>query len=233
MAVISLTTKTCTKCGEAKQLAAFYKCKKIKDGLQGHCKSCDTASRAPYSERKKAQTAAWRAANQEHIKAKRASYYTANANKVKAKAKAWAKANPERLKVRRTIYYAANAERIKTQSAAWVKANLKRSNTNKGAWASAHPEINRTRNQNRRARKIAAGGRLSQGLAEKLFKSQRGLCPCCGSPLGTNYHLDHIVPLKLGGPNSDDNMQLLRQQCNNQKGAKHPVDFMQSRGFLL
>lgn len=46
-------------------------------------------------------------------------------------------------------------------------------------------------------------------------------------------HLDHIVPVAMGGPNIDENIQLLRQRCNNQKHSKHPVDFMQQRGFLL
>lgn len=35
------------------------------------------------------------------------------------------------------------------------------------------------------------------------------------------------------GTNTDDNIQLLRKLCNLQKSAKHPVDFMQQRGFLL
>lgn len=86
----------------------------------------------------------------------------------------------------------------------------------------------------RRSEAIAATGqRLSKGLREKLMASQRGLCVCCGEILGENAHLDHIMPIALGGSNTDDNMQLLRQRCNNQKHAKHPVDFMQSRGFLL
>jgi 5-methylcytosine-specific restriction endonuclease McrA len=87
--------------------------------------------------------------------------------------------------------------------------------------------------QNYRSRKRANGGTLSKGLAEKLFKLQQGKCPCCKQPLGRNYHLDHIVPTALGGSNSDDNMQLLRATCNHQKHAKHPIDFMQQRGFLL
>lgn len=41
------------------------------------------------------------------------------------------------------------------------------------------------------------------------------------------------MPLALGGANEDWNIQLLRQRCNNQKKAKHPVDFMQSKGYLL
>jgi 5-methylcytosine-specific restriction endonuclease McrA len=45
--------------------------------------------------------------------------------------------------------------------------------------------------------------------------------------------MDHIIPLALGGTNTDDNIQLLRAKCNKQKGAKHPIDFMQQRGFLL
>jgi len=39
--------------------------------------------------------------------------------------------------------------------------------------------------------------------------------------------------MMAGGSNTDDNMQLLRKLCNLQKHAKHPVDFMQERGFLL
>jgi 5-methylcytosine-specific restriction endonuclease McrA len=45
--------------------------------------------------------------------------------------------------------------------------------------------------------------------------------------------MDHIVPLISGGTNTDDNIQLMRSRCNQQKSAKHPIDFMQSRGFLL
>lgn len=45
--------------------------------------------------------------------------------------------------------------------------------------------------------------------------------------------MDHIVPLALGGSNTDGNIQLLRATCNQQKHAKHPVVFMQERGFLL
>jgi 5-methylcytosine-specific restriction endonuclease McrA len=86
---------------------------------------------------------------------------------------------------------------------------------------------------NRRARELEAGGTLSKGLRTKLFDLQRGKCACCGKPLGNDFHLDHIVPLKLGGSNTDDNIQLLRAACNMQKGAKDPIEFMQSRGNLL
>jgi len=45
--------------------------------------------------------------------------------------------------------------------------------------------------------------------------------------------VDHIYPIALGGTNEGSNLQLLCRFCNRSKGAKHPVDYMQKRGFLL
>lgn len=116
---------------------------------------------------------------------------------------------------------------------AYKAANKDKHRADVAAWQRANPEKRRIHHQNRRARKRDAGGKLSSGLAEKLYQLQKGKCVCCGEPLGKDYQLDHIMPLALGGSNDDDNIQLLRSQCNNFKRAKHPIDFMQYRGFLL
>ena len=126
-------------------------------------------------------------------------------------------------------YKAANPEKTK----AYKSANLERTRAAIAAWQKANPEARRIYKQNRQARKRANGGALSQGLSERLFRLQKGKCPCCSQPLGDDYHLDHIVPIYRGGANIDSNIQLLRQRCNNQKRAKDPIEFMQSRGFLL
>ena len=160
----------------------------------------------------------YRAANAEKVKASCAAWRQKNPEKALAASAAWKKSNPEKVKSGVAAYRAAYPERVKSSVNKWQKANL---------------ESRRINEQNYRSRKSKNGGKLSQGLAAKLFKLQRGKCPCCQKPLGSNYHLDHIVPLKLGGANEDWNVQLLRQQCNSQKRAKHPIDFMQSRGFLL
>ena len=129
---------------------------------------------------------------------------------------------------------ARNPGHDKASGVKWRAANLVRRRSTSTAWQKANPEKYRINNHNYDARKRENGGRLSQGLAEKLFKLQRGKCACgCKQPLGDDYHLDHRMPLALGGMNSDDNMQLLRRLCNQQKSAKHPIDFMQQRGFLL
>jgi 5-methylcytosine-specific restriction endonuclease McrA len=148
---------------------------------------------------------------------------------------AWKLANPEKALKAALTWRAANQEKDKAQKRLAAKtaysANPQKFKDRAKAWKSANPEIIRVFYQHRRAKK--SGGVLSRLLAQRLYKLQRGKCACCSLPLGDNYHLDHIMPLALGGSNTDDNIQLLRQRCNGQKHASHPIDFMQSRGFLL
>jgi len=152
------------------------------------------------------------------------------------RSKAWRLANPGKVKATNTAWNKANIEKMKVANAAYLLANpekAKARKANRTKWQKENPEKTRIHRQNRRSRKLENGGKLSQGLAEKLFKLQKGTCPCCNQPLGDNYHLDHITPLSKGGANTDENIQLLRQTCNNQKYNKDPIDFMQSKGFLI
>ena len=174
----------------------------------------------------------YRAANREKLNAAHAVYYAENKNKMRESGARWGKSNTEKTKVIRAAWNKANPDKKKASSIDWRARNPGKSASAK-AWARSNPERVRIYGQNRRARKKASSGCLSQGLSERLFHLQKGKCACCGRPLGTNYHMDHVMPLALGGDNIDSNVQLLRQQCNRQKWAKHPIDFMQERGFLL
>lgn len=172
--------------------------------LDKWCKPCKAAC-----------TKAWFAKNQDKVKERKAAYYKKNREKSLAYAAA---------------YRAENQEKTKAANNAWRAANPEY----KVIWRSANPDAHRIEEHNRRARKRKNGGKLSAGLAERLFNLQRGKCACgCKQPLGDDYHLDHIMPLALGGLNTDDNIQLLRSTCNLQKSAKHPIEFMRTRGFLL
>lgn len=199
--------KQCTKCGVEKPLSEFSMCRSSRDGKQWRCKACHSAANATAY-----------AVDPEQKKAKSAAWFMANKEKAPATSAAWRTANCMRKRATNAALYAADPERKKARMAAWVKAN---------------PEKVRVIQHNRRARKRAVGGKLSSSLPVRLFALQHGKRACCGQPLGDNFHLDHIMPLALGGTNTDDNIQLLRQRCNNQKHTKHPVGFMQSRGFLL
>lgn len=138
----------------------------------------------------------------------------------------------QKLRDRSRAYYAANAEKIKEAAAKRRALNPEEPRRQSREWFAKNPEKRVIYQQNRDAKKNKSG-KLSPDLISKLFKLQRGKCPCCKQSLGDDYHLDHKMPLALGGSNTDDNMQLLTATCNMQKHKKHPVDFMQSRGFLL
>lgn len=202
--------KTCKKCGGAE----FYS--------TGDCKPCAQkrakAYRAKNPEKAKQAVENWKTKNPEKLKAGKLAYYAANRDVLLADFADRYKKNPEPAKARTIAWSKINQEHVKEYNRAWHKAN---------------PNAAKVISENRRARKLNNGGRLSRGLSAKLFVLQKGKCACCGLPLGASYHMDHVIPLALGGSNTDDNIQLLRQRCNSQKGKKHPIDFMQSRGFLL
>ena len=87
--------------------------------------------------------------------------------------------------------------------------------------------------QRARAAAEAHGAAAACIDASKRFRLQRGKCACCRVSIADGYHVDHIQPLALGGSNDKTNLQLLCPTCNTKKSAKHPIDFMQSRGLLL
>lgn len=217
-----VAAKRCSKCKTEKSIGEFSKNRSSNDGFMRLCRVCNaTVSRL------------WVAANIDKKKAMDAAYYAANTERCNAKDAAWRSANTEKKIAYDIEYRAANLDRLKAYDAARRLEYPERNKATITAWRIANTEMLRIHAQNRRARECKVGGRLSKGLAEKLFKLQKGKCPCCKQPLGNDFELDHKMPLALNGTNTDDNMQLLRAKCNRQKHAKHPVDFMQEKGFLL
>jgi hypothetical protein len=76
-------------------------------------------------------------------------------------------------------------------------------------------------------------GRLPRGTVANTGASQRWKCACCKTDISRHYHVDHITPLARGGRHEPKNIQLLCVTCNVRKAAKDPIEFMQSRGYLL
>jgi len=126
-----------------------------------------------------------------------------------------------------------NHARLKGGMVAWRLKNRPRVSASHRQWLSENRPSTVIHKANRRARKTASPGRLSKGIAEKLLALQRGRCAGCRSLLNSKFHLDHKEPLAGGGTNVDSNMQLLCVPCNLSKHARDPIEFMQSRGFLL
>jgi 5-methylcytosine-specific restriction endonuclease McrA len=54
---------------------------------------------------------------------------------------------------------------------------------------------------------------------------QRGRCYWCHEKVGKSYHVDHVMPLALGGSNGPENIVIACISCNLRKSAKHPMDW--------
>jgi 5-methylcytosine-specific restriction endonuclease McrA len=234
--------KTCTKCNETKPTTEFGKHAGRPDGLNSRCKTCHKAGQTAYLDENRdkvnaksaAYQVAYRAANPDKVKARNVAYRAANKDKEKARKSAYRAAHRDKVRASRAAAWrAANRDKESERRAAYRATHRDEEKASAAAWRAANPEARRIYEHNRRARKLENGGRLSKGLTELLFKLQRGKCACCGVSIADGNHLDHRIPVALGGPNEDWNMQLLCAPCNLSKGAKHPVDFMRQRGFLL
>lgn len=129
----------------------------------------------------------------------------------RARTKAWQQANPEKLR-------AMNATR-----------NPQKVRESNDAWAAAHPNesaaIRRAWHARRRARECGAGEGCSSADIQTQYERQRGCCFWCHEKVGNDYHVDHVMPLALGGSNSKENIVIACPVCNRSKAAKHPMDF--------
>lgn len=166
-----------------------------------------------------------------------AKYYADDAKREKklATSRAWKDANPEKVKeytkkrwedpkVRayQSAFIAANRELYRSYY--WVE-NLSEERLEKmRARKRASPTRN-IRATNRRALSIGADGFHCRSDIDLIFEEQGGKCPGCLKTLQKGYHVDHVMPLMLGGSNWPSNLQILCKKCNCRKWAKHPLDW--------
>lgn len=207
--------KTCSKCKIEKPRSEFHKQSRSSDGLREVCKTCRTeAARIHYAE------------NKEKINAKNAEYYSKNTEKVLSRCSAYKSKNNAAIKEKAALYRKENHAQVTEARIRFRKEHPETVAAQNKKWEIAHPGHSKIRTMNRRAKRISAGGKVSDAIFDLLFAEQGGRCVYCKIDLSTvTPHLDHIMPLALNGPNTDDNMQLLCGKCNRRKGAKHPDEF--------
>lgn len=169
--------------------------------------------------------------------------------------KAWRKANPEKESKNRKkandAYLSKSENRIKSRLAAKKRYAEKGNEIRKRAkelrprrankiksymkkWNSENRERRRALEHNREARKRGNGGSHTASDIKNIFDAQGGKCAYCKICIKKNKrHIDHIIPLILGGSNDRENIQLLCVPCNLQKGPLHPLEYARNIGLLL
>jgi 5-methylcytosine-specific restriction endonuclease McrA len=134
------------------------------------------------------------------------------------------------------IWYRKNKEKRLQTSKEWYDNNKNRKKETQKQWTEKNLEKYlagcRVRRNRRRCRELNAEGYFSVKDVKRIYEMQRCKCAGCGVKL-KKYHVDHIIPLALGGTNWANNLQILCVGCNLSKHAKHPIDWANENGKLL
>lgn len=191
--------------------------------IYGHCHGCVRDAAKTETRKERAREYAKRPERQEYVKAWR----EANRGKVCSYTGKWRTKNPaagaeymrRQREERHAELLAAERERYQERREYFAEKARK--------YREENPEIFAVHARNRRARKKAAPGTHTRADVLDLLQQQKCRCASCRSDVSGGYHVDHIVPLVLGGGNGKDNLQILCPTCNWSKGPKDPVEFAQ------
>jgi 5-methylcytosine-specific restriction endonuclease McrA len=154
------------------------------------------------------------------VKSQKAASYQRHRTETIAAVTAYTEANRTKVRERRRKHREANKERLATNYAEWAKDNR---------------PLLRIHEKRRRDRKRGASGKHTFADIQDIGRMQGWQCanPLCRIPVRDGYHVDHIVPIALGGSNGRRNIQLLCAPCNQSKHALDPIEWAQTQGLLL
>lgn len=198
-------TKVCTKCGrELPATLEFFHAHSLgKNGLNPNCKVC----RADHARRYGPE---YREQNREVLNAKNRAWRENNRERVAAYNKAYWAAHPELS----TKYAGRYAERIAAYNREYAKTHRE--------YFARHARVTGPK---RRAAKLGNGGSHTIEDIQVQYDRQNGCCFYCHKKVGGKYHVDHVIPIALGGSDDPENLVIACPKCNISKGAKHPQDF--------
>jgi 5-methylcytosine-specific restriction endonuclease McrA len=117
-------------------------------------------------------------------------------------------------------WYEASLEKQKANVKRWYEANLEKVKANGKRWREANPEKRAALDHARRTRVAGNGGRYTAQEWKDLCNHYGNRCLSCGRT-DVKLTVDHVIPLKLGGVNTIENLQPLCKNCNSSKGASH------------
>jgi 5-methylcytosine-specific restriction endonuclease McrA len=145
----------------------------------------------------------------------------------------WRAKNPDKVAAQKLRHRKKYREKAAAKTRAWRLANPERAAESGRRWRAENLEHRLCSNRKRRAVLRGAVGSHSAADIRSIMKLQRRRCAICREKLGRKHHVDHIVPLALGGTNDRKNLQIACEPCNLSKGARDPIVHMQSLGRLL
>lgn len=162
-------------------------------------------------------------------------YYADNRVAILESQKTYRVNNPALVKLRIKKWHDKNIDRMKEYNKKWVKENLEKVKAIQRNYRLKNPDNSRVANHRRRALILKCGGVFTSKDIQILLLDQQGECVYCKKTLlvkgKVEYHIDHYLPLFLGGSNDPANLQLLCPNCNLSKSAKHPEEYERLIGY--
>lgn len=186
-----------------------------------------------YRQRHNAVAIEWKKNNPERATEHGRHWRKANLEKSRELCREWHRANPEKVKASAKAWVAANRAKVRANFNRWSDANRERVRALQKAWNEAHPEelkfMRRLGRIARREREARNGGKCTREGLLSVFERCGGRCVVCGT--ADNIEVDHIMPVRRGGTNNPDNLQLLCHDHNMEKRDRHPIEWAESLGL--
>ena len=152
------------------------------------------------------QRKAWQDAHQKELKAYALNYRAIHREERKASSAAYRATHPEERKANRTAYYLTHREEENARSA---------------AYQIDHPEVIRTAQARRRARKKALPATLTTEQWLAILRAYENRCAYC-EKRSQKLTQDHVIALSKGGGTTADNIVPACGPCNSKKKAGPP-----------
>lgn len=210
--------KFCRNCCEWKSFDSFSRHKRTKDGLQPQCKACNRA---------------YVQANKASVYAKNQAYREGVKEQIAVTNKHWYEKNRERILLNKRGYYERRREDILEKMALQYREHQDKIRQRRLEWRNANRDTVAHWNRLTKAQRRGAEGTHTKAEARALLERQEYCCANCeANLLLIEPHLDHFVPLILGGTNYVSNLQWLCATCNLTKGGKDPYVWLSQQKKL-
>lgn len=151
------------------------------------------------------------------------------------RARQFAKNFPEKKREQSKARYWLDVEVSRKAARDYSQKNAEAARQRAKEWREKNPERAAHNDRTKRARKRNARGSHTADDVSNLLHRQRFRCVYCNTSIRRKEarHVDHIMPLKLGGANDISNIQILCARCNMSKKASHPIDYANRIGLLV
>lgn len=160
-------------------------------------------------------------------------YYFNNRDARMASSRAWKCRNYFRVLEYSRWWRSENIEHVRLRTRKYKQENAERIAFTSKVWRLNNPHKHALHERARRARKANAEGSHTWEDVERILVAQHHRCAYCRVQLRGGFHIDHIMPLALGGSDWPENIQVTCKSCNLRKNKRHPAVFARIMGLLI